>query len=183
MKTAEPMTVAVALLVIVFGTANLAVGQDCFDDPDLCAGPRTWKEDFDVDPLVASPGDWQKRGNNELPTYENGRAILDGSLSAWMLIDTADHFFEGETTIHIVMDANPAAGPDIGAGWWLNPDSEGRSGGYFAVYGVLGETRTASKSISSGLVGRTSMRSFQWPRVESTSACVWSQTKPTSRWA
>ena len=139
MKTAGPMTVAVALLVIVFGTANLAVGQDCFDDPDLCAGPRTWKEDFDQDPLDVSPDDWQQRGGGALPTYENGKAILDGSIAAWTLIDSADHFFQGETTVHIVMDANPATGPDNGAGWWINADNEGMQGGFYAINGVLAQ--------------------------------------------
>ena len=121
--------------MVVF-LAGFTFAQDCFDDPDSCAGPRFWSEEFDEDPLDVSPDDWQPR-NNELPFYENGKAILDGSLAAWTLIDSADQFFEGETWIHMVMDANPASGPDRGAGWWVNADNEGTDGGFYAINAVL----------------------------------------------
>lgn len=136
MKMIGVVRKATAMLAVVVCSAGLAFAQDCFDDPDSCAGPRSWSEDFDEDPLDVSPDDWQPR-NGELPFYENGKAILDGSLAAWTLIDSAEHFFEGETWIHMVMDANPAAGPDNGAGWWVNADNEGSDGGFYAINAVL----------------------------------------------
>jgi hypothetical protein len=137
MKNTGGLRVAIVTLATIVCLATRLMAQDCFDDPDRCAGPRFWSENFDEDPLDVSPDDWQSRGNNELPLYEDGKAILDGSLSPWMLIDSVEHFFEGQTWIHIVMEANPADGPDNGAGWWVNADNEGTDGGFYAINAVL----------------------------------------------
>ena len=72
-----------------------------------------------------------------MPEYQGGKAIFDGLVSQWMLIDTAEHYFEGETRVHITMDANPGEESDQGAGWWVNADNEGQQGGFYAIYGVL----------------------------------------------
>ena len=132
-------SLAIVAIVAAFIGATPLKAQDCLDDPDVCAGPRSWMETFDEDPLVASPGDWQQRnGTQAMPDYDDGMAIFDGLVAPWMLIDSADHFFEGETRIHIIMDANPEIGaPDLGAGWWVNADNEGIFGGFYAINGVL----------------------------------------------
>lgn len=102
-------------LWLLSGKFALAQVTPCTDP----AGPCSWIEVFDVDPFTNpdSPSDhWQPRGNNGLPDYSGGMALFDGA-PAWTLIDTRDPYFEGETQITIVMDANPGTAGDRGAGW------------------------------------------------------------------
>ncbi len=151
MKFVRYLSGFAAWLAIVVASANitatvaLAIDEGCLDDPDGCAGPRSWALDFDEElefdddgfGIGAAEG-WQRRnGTSAEPFYEDGKAIFDGTIASWTLIDTMDHFFEGETTIHVQMDANPGEELDKGAGWWVNADNEGNQGGMYPIYGVL----------------------------------------------
>ena len=133
------LRLAIALVAVLLGSANFAqAAGECADNPNPCFAPRSWMEDFEQDVLVASPDDWQRRdGTSPQPSYENGKAIFDGTMNAWTLFDSADHFFVGTTTVNIVMDENPGGPGDRGAGWWINMDNEGIQGGFFPIYGVL----------------------------------------------
>ncbi len=137
MKHALRSVFTFAAIVLVSPNFVQAAGE-CDDNPNPCFAPRSWIEDFDEDPLIASPGDWQRRnGTSPQPTYQDGKAFFDGTQNAWTLIDSADHYFVGNTTVNIVMDENPGGPGDSGAGWWINMDNEAVQGGHFKIFGVL----------------------------------------------
>ena len=123
-RTARLAMISIPLVLGIVG--HVSAAGECVADPNPCFAPRSWIADFDEDPLVDEPDQWQQRGGtNPLPSYENGLAILDGTDRAWMGIDSMDHYFVGTTTVDIAMHANPGGPGDLGAGWWINMDNEG----------------------------------------------------------
>jgi hypothetical protein len=154
------------LLAILCASRPVRGAGECADNPEVCAGPRSWVLDFDADLDFDSDGlgigateGWQRRnGTSPLPTVADGKATFDGTVAAWTLIDTMDHFFEGETTIRIRMDANPGTATDRGAGWWVNVDNNAMQGGFYAIYGQLSRTEDGSQEYQFGPDGSASER-------------------------
>jgi hypothetical protein len=92
-----------------------------------CAGPadaRTWEEDFDTDPRL-NTADWQGRDGDPMGqfTVQDGMGIWDGS-AGWQLVDSVDHYFNGETTIEMTFGSHPGIDDngtldDRGVGWFI----------------------------------------------------------------
>ena len=128
---------AVAVLVLSC-SADFVLGQDL-------AGPRSWFLDFTEDPFTIvdpdfpdSPAWMNERTSPPILDTVAGTATFPSDIS-YAIYDSADHFFEDDTHIHIKMDQHPMFGvsQDGGAGYWLNVDNDANQGGTYGHWMVL----------------------------------------------